>query len=89
MRVKLRYLVLGDLVLAWVTLLFVVGTIWCLPGRHKHWSDRTGEPRFGARFKDAQQTFTASSRPSSTQADGLVENRWFKDRQVMMRPPVL
>jgi len=29
---------------AWVTLLYVVGLaiVWAL-GRHKHWSDRTGE----------------------------------------------
>jgi hypothetical protein len=30
---------------AWVTLLYVVGLAMGAE-RHKHWSDRTGEPRF-------------------------------------------
>jgi len=32
---------------AWVTLLYVVGFAG-RAGRHKYWSDREGEPRFGA-----------------------------------------
>jgi len=35
---------------AWVTLLYLVG-LEGGSGRHKHWSDRTGEPRFGAGAK--------------------------------------
>ena len=61
-------------VVAWVTLLYAVGLH--LGRRCKHWSEWLESRAYGRAFKGAQKTFSASSRPSSTQG------RWSGSRRL-------